>query len=187
MMLGAILFLLPFLAVATPPPAGNRLPGTGGLPSFFLGLNYPWKDYGRDFGTNIWGYDGVASKVSTVTSDFGNIQGYGAKIVRWWVFGDLRAGILFDSNGNPTGVDGKVLGDLDAAVSIAKAQGILLVPGRFFCWKFKLKRTVLFDFGMLYNAQTVTGVQLGGRTNLISNPAMNALLISNVINPILQR
>lgn len=46
--------------------------------------------------------------------------------VRWFLFCDGRAGITTNNNGEPTGLDGKVFDDIDAAIKIAKNHKIFI-------------------------------------------------------------
>jgi hypothetical protein len=70
-------------------PMPNRL-RLGNNNWYILGVNYPWLNYGHDFGTTAWGHDGVSSSHSkkTVASDFAYLQNQGAHVVRWFLFTD---------------------------------------------------------------------------------------------------
>ena len=63
--------------------------------SFFLAVNYPWLDYGRDFGRSPWGYSGVALPQSRdrVAADFARIHAAEVSVVRWFLLCDGRSGI----------------------------------------------------------------------------------------------
>lgn len=164
-----------FIAAAPPAACTNsseiRIAGTC---SWASGVNLPWNDYGRDFGTNAWGHDGVSVTSATITPYFTSIHGYHARVVRWWLFSDLRAGVTFDGSGTPTGLDSFVFPDMDAMLAIAAKQNTYVVLS-------------LFDFIMANTIQVVNGVQTGGRANLISVSTMRAALLKNVIAPILSR
>jgi len=95
------------------------------------------------------------------------------RVLRWWVFSDLRAGITIDGNGMPTGLESTVFQDFQDAINIANNYSVHIVP-------------VLFDFSMMNNADIVDEVQLGGRTYMLTNATVLAALISNVINPLLK-
>jgi len=172
-----LVFLLSSLLLvsAAPPPPGSQIP-VNGTASWLLGVNYPWNDYGRDIGTNSWGYDGVASTAATtkVTQQFQQLHNARARVVRWFAFADGRAGITFDSSGRPTGVDNYVFNDIQAAIQIARQNKLFLCLS-------------LFDFEYLLKANTVNGVQCGGHTDtLIDATKLNAL-INNVVIPVLRR
>jgi hypothetical protein len=165
-----LLYASPSMAVA----AGNRIPWLGG--SWYLqGADYPWVNYGNDFGGNAWGAYGVHSSGTnaTVDADFTKMAAEGIHVTRWFVFTDGRAGITF-ANGLPTGLDTYVFQDLDAAVQIAAKHNIYL-------------NLVLLDFSFMFNATTVNGVQIGGHANLINTSAGQQALINNVFVPVFQR
>src|SRR5690349_11531583 len=51
-----------------------------GRPSFWAGVNYPWKT-GQDFGTGAWGHSGVSDPTTyqEVDVDFANIAAQGVR------------------------------------------------------------------------------------------------------------
>ncbi|MDC0668774.1 cellulase family glycosylhydrolase [Nannocystis radixulma] len=153
-------------------PAGSTIP-VGGEDYFLLGANYPWLNYGGDFGGNDWGVYGVHTKQAEVGAHFDAMQGYGLRVARWFVFTDGRAGISFAGDGTPTGLGEHVLEDMNEAVAIARARGIYLVP-------------VLLDFHWMFWAQQNGGVQTGGRSDCLRDPSKRAALIDAVIVPLLQ-
>jgi len=153
-------------------PPGSTIP-VGGGDYFLLGANYPWLNYGGDFGGNSWGVYGVHTKQAEVGAHFDTMQGYGLRVARWFVFTDGRAGISFTGDGTPTGLGEHVLEDMTKAVAIARARGIYLVP-------------VLFDFHWMFWAQQNGGVQTGGRSDCLKDPAKRAALVDAVIVPLLQ-
>ena len=140
---------------------------------FLLGTNYPWLNYGHDFGCNAWGCDG-ASTGGAYDANFADMNGKGVHVARWFVFADLRAGVTFAPDGTPTGVQQQVYDDLDRALEIAAAHNVYL-------------DLVLFDFYLLKPAQIVSGVQLFGRSDLMTDPAKRAALLDNVVAPVLTR
>lgn len=144
--------------------------------SFLAGVNYPWFNYGTDFGGNAWGHRGVSSAQTraAVAADFFFLRSKGVKAARWFLFCDGRAGLAYDSDGRVTGLDPYVFPDLDAAVSIAQDNGIQLI-------------LVLFDFHLLDDPRMVGGVQMGGRTNLVRDPQAAGSLFSNALEPLLRR
>ena len=158
--------------VGAAPRAGHRVPWNGGR-WVLHGANYPWFNYGTDFGANAWGVSGVHSS-GAYAADFRDMTAKGVHVVRWWVFTDGRAGITSDRAGIPTGLDRWVFPDLDRALAIAAARCVYLVP-------------VLFDFKLFARAETVNGVQLGGRSGWIADPARRNALIDNVVEPVLAR
>ena len=145
---------------------------------FLLGVNYPWRDdaYGHDFGTTAWGHDGVSAvaRRAQVDADFSYLKSQGVHVVRWFLFCDGRAAPEFDTNGYATGFDEYVYQDLDAALAIAQKHDIHLV-------------LVLLDYLLADTAQIVNGVQLGGRSRVISDPASRQAFLDNAIRPLLER
>src|SRR5690606_4616809 len=96
-------------------PPGSTIPvGDGAY--FLLGANYPWLNYGGDFGGNAWGVYGVHTKQAEIGAHFDAMQGYGLRVGRWFVFTDGRAGISFATDGTPTGLGKHVLEDMKEAV-----------------------------------------------------------------------
>src|SRR5664279_5694375 len=95
--------------------------------SFLLGVNYPWLEYAEDFGIAPRGHVGVSSssKYVRVKADFSEIAECGARVVRWFLFGDGRGGFLA-SNGVPRKPDEFLLRDVDAALRLAEAYDLRL-------------------------------------------------------------
>jgi hypothetical protein len=154
-----------------PPGPGGTVP-VGGGDYFLLGANYPWKSYGGDFGANNWGVYGVHTNGPEIGGELSGLADDDMRVVRWFVFTDGRAGVDFDDDGTPTGLDEHVLQDMDEAVAQAKAAGVYLVP-------------VLLDFHWCFWAQYNNGVQMGGRAGVITDPAKRAALVDAVVAPLL--
>lgn len=140
---------------------------------FLLGVNYPWLNYGHDFGCNAWGCDGVSTG-GAYEANLADMNGKGVHLARWFVFADLRAGVTFAPDGTPTGVQQQVYDDLDRALELAAAHNVYL-------------DLVLFDFYMLKPAEFVSGVQLFGRSDLMTDPAKRQALLENVVAPVVTR
>jgi hypothetical protein len=167
--------LLATARLAVAQPSGDRISlATGSW--YLLGVNYPWLYYGHDFGTTAWGHDGVSAAASTtqIDADFASLRSQGVHVVRWFLFGDCRAAPEFDGSGHATGFDDYFYADLDAAIAIARKHDIHLIP-------------VLFDFLLADSAQVVNGVQMGGRSTLISNSGLRQSLLDNALRPLLER
>lgn len=154
-----------------PPPAPGRA-----APGFSVGLNYPWNNYGWDFGEAAWGYRGVSSPEAraSIEKDFAAMRAAGAGAVRWFVMCDGRAAPEFDARGLVTGFDQYFYRDFDAALEIAGRAGVKLVP-------------VLFDFHLLDEARFENGVQLGGRASLLTDPAASRTLFDRALLPLFRR
>jgi len=144
-----------------------------GLPEeFHVGVNYPWRSYGNDFGDNAWGTDGAADHTEAIAADFEAISAAGVEVVRWFVLTDGRSGIVFGEDGLPVALDDAVLEDLDAVISLAEANGLVLVLS-------------LLDFWWLAPAAVVDQVQLGGHAGVIDSAAGRTALIEVVFRPLL--
>ncbi len=170
------------LPVAITPQGGGGGEGQGaaavdnsrinvnGSPYFLLGANYPWLNYGNDFGQNAWGSYGAHAN-GDLAGDFADMKARGVHVVRWWVFADGRAGINFAADGTPTGVQPVVYEDLSRAIEVARQNNIYL-------------NLVLFDVSLLGVGEQVNGVQVGGHSDLVTNTAKRNALMNNVINPL---
>src|SRR5215470_20010387 len=94
---------------------------------FLLGVNYPWVNYGQDFGRNPWGTraNGVSSPNirASVSDDFERIRACGVTLVRWFLLCDGRSG-LTTTNGIPTGPDDLLFSDIAAALELTQQFGL---------------------------------------------------------------
>ncbi|HEX8872775.1 MAG TPA: hypothetical protein VF758_08420, partial [Candidatus Acidoferrum sp.] len=88
---------------------------------FFLGVNYPWLNYARDFGQSPSGHDGVSlpRMQQRIAQDFARIRECGATVVRWFLFGDGRGGFLTEK-GIPRKPDPFLFPDVAAALQLAE-------------------------------------------------------------------
>ena len=143
---------------------------------YLLGVNYPYHRYGNDFGGNAWGSYGVhdPSTYAEVDADFAKLSSLGVRTVRWFVFTDGRAGITFDEEGLPSGLDEFVFPDFDAALEIAQRHNIGL-------------NFVLLDHTLIFDARVENEVQLGGHASVLATPAGQQALVRNVFEPVFRR
>lgn len=143
---------------------------------FLLGMNYPWHEYGNDFGNNARGSFGVhnESTYRAVDADFAKMSRMGVNTVRWFVFGDGSVGITYDNDGMPTGIDRNVFPDMDAALEIAQRHNIYL-------------DLVLLDFLFMKDAEWKDGVQAGGHAKVINSDKGQKALVNKVFKPLFQR
>jgi hypothetical protein len=141
---------------------------------FVVGVNLPWVGYGTDVGTSAWFTSGGVSQrpetLERLDRTFETLARDGMKVARTFLLCDARSGVVFDA-GMPTGLDATVLADIAAFASAARRHGVGLLP-------------VLLDFHLCGALELVNGVQLGGRSHLIANPAAAAALIDRVLRPI---
>ena len=143
---------------------------------YILGVNYPWLNYGHDFGATAWGHDGASNKTSNkqIDADFAYLKGRGVHVVRWFLFGDCRAAPEFGPNGKVTGFDEHFYADFDAALAITEKHNMYLI-------------LVLLDFHLADKVKQVSGVQLGGRSEVITDPAKRQTFLDIALRPLLER
>jgi hypothetical protein len=92
---------------------------------FLLGVNYPWVNFGQDFGRSPWGARGTSTpEVHTaIAEDFEGIRSAGVRRVRWFLLCDGRSG-LATADGIPTGPDDLLFKDVAAALEAAEQFGL---------------------------------------------------------------
>ena len=164
----------------------------GASRAFAHGCNYPWSTdgttvfYGLDFGANVWGtHLGVSTRRAAIERDFDDMAGLGLNVVRWFVFGDGRAGIVYDDRDLPAGLDPHFFVDLDTALDVAAARGIALdLVLLDHPWMFSGVRATLAD--------PVSGVTLEarlphGRARVLSTEAGRRALFTHAIEPLVRR
>lgn len=145
--------------------------------SFVLGANLPWIRYGGDFGVNAWHPDGgvaAGSGPARLDETIERLASSGVSAIRWFMLCDGRAGIRFDADGTPLGLDDHVFTDIDAAVRLVAARGVSIL-------------FTLIDFTWCRPRDIVNGVQIGGRAGVLANPDQREALLGRVFTPILQR
>ena len=161
-------------------------------PPFAHGCNYPWSTdgttvfYGLDFGGNVWGsHLGVSTRRDAIIHDFAEMASLGFTVVRWFVFCDGRAGIVYDDAGIPADLDAYFFADLDAALEIAQGVGIalslVLLDHR---WMFRGLRDLIADetSGVLLEASLPAG-----RAHVLIDAAGQDRLFDRVFTPIVRR
>jgi hypothetical protein len=96
-------------------------------PSFFLGVNYPWHRYGQDFGCLGVEHRGVNRPEvrELVAREFAAIRETGATVVRWFLFGDGRAGFTAE-DGLVRKPDDFLFADVAAALALGERYGLKL-------------------------------------------------------------
>src|SRR5262249_9057925 len=167
----------PAIVTSTPTPMVPRARTdrlvAAGQPTFWAGLNYPWKT-GQDFGTGGWGHSGVsdATTYQEIDADFANMAAQGVRVVKWRVFSDGRYGLQFDADGNVVGLDAYFFPDLDAAREIAQRHDLYLV-------------LTLFSSGFWTANCQSNNVQLGGHADIVQDPVKRQSLLDQAIVPML--
>src|SRR3954470_10816799 len=120
------------MAEAAGPPgaietAGRQLRSAS---DFVFGANLPWFNYGFDFGANAWspaGGIGRSDAREEVSREIAILADTGVQALRWFLFCDGRAGVLFDERGGATGIDDYVLRDMDAALEFTGRKQLRVV------------------------------------------------------------
>jgi hypothetical protein len=139
-------------------------------------VNLPWVNY-VDFGANAWHPDGGLAREpwrSQALAAVRRLADCGAQVVRWWVLGDGRAGIVWDAHGHARGLDAAFFDDLDTAVEMVAGLGLRMLP-------------VLLDALWCQPGRMVDGVLIGGRRAVLRHAEPRGHLLERVIEPILAR
>ena len=145
---------------------------------FIVGVNLPWIGYGTDVGASRWfpggglGHQPVA--LDLLDQTLAALARDGVSVVRLFLLCDARSGVRFDSDGVPSGIDDRVLPDVDVLLATARRHRVGVLP-------------VLLDFHLCGAAQIVNGVQLGGRSRVIADAAARTAFIDRVVRPIVER
>ncbi len=145
---------------------------------FVVGVNLPWVGYGTDVGASLWfpegGFSGRPSALDRLDRTLAAIARDGISVARVFLLCDARSGVRFDGDGFTYGLDEAVLPDIDALVAAARRHQVGLIP-------------VLLDFHLCSPATIVNGVQLGGHSRLVTDPAARTTFVDGVIRPIVER
>lgn len=142
-----------------------------------VGANLPWLDYGQDFGASAWQPRGGLARPERrerLRRALGDLAGSGASLTRWWLLGDGRAGLREDGERRITGLDDRLLADVDAGVLALGEAGLRA-------------QFVLVDFLWLDAGRMANGVRLGGRRDHVRDPSLRARLLERVFAPIAER
>jgi hypothetical protein len=152
----------------------------GGVPfgcekRFVYGVNYAWKNWAADFGgVSAWSSPGVSGNKAAVLADLQDMQSHGVDVVRWWMFEQLEGeAVTFDANGNPTGLGGTAVADIQAALDLAAQVGIHY-------------NFTLFSFDDFDPSGDVNGATRHGMNPIVTDPNKLAQLIANVVVPVAQ-
>jgi len=142
---------------------------------FAIGVNYPWRSYGGDFGATVWGaHNGISTATATaeVDADFQHISALGLKVVRWFVFCDGRGGLTFAKDGQVSGIDRYVINDMHSALELAHKHNIRVI-------------FVLLDFNFAQKSVWASGAQVGGHRKVIENVAYTQSFQELALAPLL--
>jgi hypothetical protein len=142
---------------------------------FTVGANLPWISYGGDFGANAWHpVGGLHARPDELAQALDRTAAAGVRRIRWFMLCDGRAGIRFDQDGVPLGLDDAFHPDVEAALAAAGDRGIAIM-------------FVLLDFLWCAPGRQVAGVTLGGRGDVLRDEAKRAALLERVVAPIFER
>ncbi len=161
--------------LAAPPPLVTRNQGAS-LP-FLEGANLPWLTYGGDFGASAWSPSGGVAKTGKqeeLRRHLQELKERGALVVRWFLFCDGRCGIRFTPAVTPTGPDERLYADIDAALAALATEGMTVI-------------FVLLDFLWFDKARQVSGVQVGGRSRVVTGAYKQLLFRRRVLRPLFER
>ena len=145
---------------------------------FVVGANLPWIGYGTDIGASAWHpHGGLSARPEArdlLDRTLAALAADGVPVVRTFLLCDGRSGIRFADGDVPVGLDDSVFPDLDALLASARRHGVRLMP-------------VLLDFHLCKPVRFAGGVQLGGRSRLVSDRALRTALVDDVLRPIVER
>ncbi len=142
-----------------------------GSPIFLNGINYPWKVYGGDFGgIKRWKKTGIATNYQTYDREFALIKNTGSRVVRWWMFPDLRGdGIRIEDGQVQAGPT--LMNDVQAALKLAEKHDLYLV-------------LCLFSFEAFAPERTDGGIRIRNLEDILADANLRESLLKNVIGPL---
>jgi hypothetical protein len=145
---------------------------------FVVGANLPWVGYGTDVGSSAWypagGLSAQPAALDLLDQTFAALASDGVSMVRTFLLCDARSGVQFDGHGVPTGLDDSVFPDMDTLLAAARRHHVGLMP-------------VLLDFYLCGPPRIVDGVQLGGRSRLLTDADARLAFVDFVLRPIVER
>jgi len=98
----------------------------------------------------------------------------GARVVRWFLLCDGRAGVCVDGRGHALGLEQHVLADVEAALDLLARHGLQAM-------------FVLTDFLWFRRRRVVNGVAVHGKRGLVAKPERQEELVECVFAPLLER
>lgn len=145
---------------------------------FFVGINYPWGNYGWDVGKNPWGSpenSGWSSREEKLREDFTYLKLVGFDLVRIYLLCDLRTGLEYTNN-NLTGFDKYVRPDTETLIRVAGEVGVML-------------DLVWFDFGIADGISQITKrngkeIKIGEHPELIFSSKDKFNFLKNLMIPL---
>ncbi len=151
----------------------------------YVGINYPWNNYGWDFGNPPPGWNNPDWKLQ-VENDIKEAKILGISIMRWFILGDgLTYGTGIDSPSYHLPEDKyhfdppllstypKIKSDFEWVLQTFRKYGMKLIPS-------------LLDFHCCDNGISVSsGYVKGGRFDIMIYVSKRTALINNLLNPLL--
>ena len=165
----SVLILFTIAAVSAQPAGTIKY---NGKDYYINGINVPWNAFGTDAGTHYeWGplYDR-----DFFSTFFQECKTYGVNCVRWWVHCDGRSTPEFDENGFVTGLDDNFLSDMEALLSIAAENNVMVMP-------------CLWSFDMTKDFTADAGKYAGMHADLIQDTNKTRSYINNALIPMVQK
>ncbi len=115
----------------------RRLGLRPGEMAVMVNLAWPFRANNRQhvYGTSLgiapwgehWGFSSALTRASLV-KDLQFLKAHGIRVVRVFLFGDLRTGLRYDAQGHPIGFSQYVYRDMAALLDICRREQMLLVP-----------------------------------------------------------
>lgn len=139
--------------------------------AFFVGINYPWNNYGWDIGKNPYGLpenSGWSANDKKLWEELTYLKTAGIEPVRIYLFFDFRTGLEY-KDGKLIGFDKYVSKDIETLIRIAGEVGIKIIP-------------VLFDFGIADGQ----GGSAGGEHPELVFSSDKYYFLTNMMVPLLQ-
>lgn len=141
------------------------------------GINYPWMDYGWDFGVPPSGWTGGqeqeqfrASRRARIAADLRRLAGEGFSVVRWFVLADGRG---LPAQWDPEAIR-PLAADFEVLLQQCEQAGIRLLPS-------------LIDFHWcLPPIAAGPAVRKGGRARLVRDSDRRHLLLDQLLDPLLE-
>lgn len=150
----------------------------------WVGINYPWCDYGWDFGEPLPTWGPRARWRSVIAEHLTELRRVGIRVVRWFIVAD---GLSYGTSRNaprlhdghwrfsPPDVASDLLDDFSTLLDVFHGSGFLLLP-------------VLIDFHFAKDGEERrTGYVSGGRAQALVDPSARRQLLSNLLEPLLER
>ncbi|MFN4226853.1 MAG: hypothetical protein ACK4F0_01760 [Candidatus Ratteibacteria bacterium] len=124
---------------------------------FNSGINLPWINYGWDIGRNPWEgkHGGFSSNKLILIEKFNFFKKIGAKVVRVFLFCDLRSGVIFNEKGDFI-FDNYVYKDFSTLIEVAESTDMKILP-------------VIFDYTIADGIYEENGIKVGEHSEIFND------------------